>query len=56
MKKLIKQYKKQQEKPKFTGYLLESDFLQKEIEENLEIIQKFNKLNTEYKRKENKYE
>jgi hypothetical protein len=41
---------------KFTGYLLHSDFLQKEIEENLEIIQKFNKLNTEYKRKENKYE
>lgn len=43
MKKLVKKYKlqKQQEKPKFTGYLLESEFLQRERLDNLEIIEEY---------------
>ena len=43
MKKIVSQYKKQkqEEKTKFTGYLLESEFLQKERLDNLEIIQEY---------------
>jgi hypothetical protein len=43
MKKLVKKYKEQkQEKIKYTGYLLESEFLQQEREENIRILQEIN--------------
>ena len=44
MKKIVSEYKKQkqEEKIKFTGYLLESEFLQQEREENLKILQEIN--------------
>ncbi len=54
MKKIVSQYKKQkqQEKPKFTGYLLESEFLQKERLDNLEIIQEYTNKYFKHHRKE----
>ena len=43
MKKLVKKYKEQkQEKTKYTGHLLEREFLQQEREENLRILQEIN--------------
>ena len=54
MKKIISEYKKQrqQEKPKFTGYLLENEFLQKERLDNLEIIQEYTNKYFKHKGKE----
>ena len=49
-----KQQKNINKTTKFTGYLLHKDFLEKEIEENLEMIQKFNRLSKENNRKDNK--
>jgi hypothetical protein len=52
MKKLVKKYKEQkQEKIKYTGYLLESEFLQQEREENIRILQEINEriLKNDYK-------
>ena len=54
MKKLVKKYKeqKQEESPKFTGYLLPKEFINQERLDNLEIIEEFTKMYFKNNRKE----
>lgn len=54
MKKLVKKYKlqKQEESPKFTGYLLPQEFINQERLDNLETIKEYTKIYFKYNRKE----
>ena len=54
MKKLVKKYKlqKQEESPKFTGYLLPQEFINQERLDNLKTIEEYTKIYFKYNRKE----
>ena len=54
MKKLISKYKKQkqEESPKFTGYLLPQEFINQERLDNLKTIEEYTKIYLKHHRKE----
>ena len=54
MKKLVKKYKeqKQEESPKFTGYLLPKEFINQERLDNIKIIEEYTKIYFKHHRKE----
>ena len=54
MKKLISKYKKQkqEESPKFTGYLLPQEFINQERLDNLKTIEEYTKIYFKHHRKE----